>query len=101
MALAIKAEEIFEASAGQVLSVLGDVTSWQVADRPRLISAKNNKVTLAFEDFSRAVITLETVELGSTAKIIHELIKDDSQAKVRQTYWRDVLAEMHQRLDQK
>ena len=101
MALAINAEEIFEASAGQVLSVLSDVTSWRVTDRPRLISAKNNKVTLAFEDFSRAVITLETVEHGSRARILHELIRDDSQAKVRQTYWRDVLAELHQRLDQK
>jgi len=101
VALAINAEGIFEASAGQVLSVMSDVTSWQVADRPRLISAKSNKVTLAFEDFSRAVITLETVEHGSTARIFHELINDDSQAKDRQTYWRDVLAEMHQRLDQK
>ena len=101
MALAINAVEIFEASAGQVLSVMSDVTSWQVADRPRLISAKSNKVTLAFEDFSRAVITLETVEHGSTARIFHELIKDDSQAKARQTYWKDVVAEMHQRLDQK
>jgi hypothetical protein len=101
MALAIQAEVIFPAGAGQVLSVLSDVTSWQVADRPRLISAKSNKVTLAFEDFSRAVITLETVEHGSTARIFHELIKDDSQAKARQTYWKDVVAEMHQRLDQK
>lgn len=101
MALSIQAEVNFPAGVGQVLSVMSDVSSWQVADRPRLISAKNNKVTLAFEDFSRAVITLETVEHGSTAKILHELIKDGSQVNSRQFYWKEVLAEMRQRLDQK
>jgi hypothetical protein len=101
MALSIQAEVSFPAGAGQVLSVMSDVSSWQVADRPRLISAKNNKVTLAFEDFSRAVITLEPVEHGSNARILHELIKDDLQVNARQIYWKDVLAEMRQRLDQK
>ena len=101
MALSIQAEVNFPAGAGQVISVMSDVSAWQVDDRPRLISAKNNKVTLAFEDFSRAVITLETAEHGSTAKILHELIKDGSQVAARQIYWKDVLAEMHQRLDQK
>lgn len=101
MSLSIQAEVKFPASAGQVFSVMSDVASWQAAERPRLISAKNNKVTLAFEDLSRAVITLETVDHGSTAKILHELIKDDSQVNARQIYWKDVLAEMHSRLDQK
>lgn len=101
MTLAIQAEVIFPAGAGQVLSVMSDVTSWEVSDRPRLISAKNNKVTLAFEDFTRAIITLETVEHGSTAKILHELIKDGSQLEARQLYWKDVLSEMRKRLDQK
>jgi hypothetical protein len=101
MTLAIQAEVNFPAGAGQVLSVMSDVSSWQVSDRPRLISAKNNKVTLAFDDYSRAFITLETAEHGSNAKILHELIKDDSQLKARELYWKDVLAEMRQRLDQK
>jgi len=101
MSLAIQAEVNFPAGAGQVLSVMSDVTSWEVSDRPRLISAKNNKVTLAFEDFTRAVITLETVEHGSTAKILHELIRDDSQLEARQLYWKDVLSEVRNRLDQK
>lgn len=101
MALSIQAEVNFPAGAGQVLSVMSDVSSWQVADRPRLISAKNNKVTLAFEDFTRAVITLETAENGSTAKILHELIKDGSQLESRQIYWKEVVVEMRQRLDQK
>lgn len=101
MTLAIQAEVIFPAGAGQVIAVMSDVNSWQVPDRPRVISAKNNKVTLAFGDFTRAVITLETIEAGSTARILHELIKDDSQAKARQIYWKDVIAQMHKRLDQK
>jgi hypothetical protein len=101
MALKIQATEIFSAGAGQVLSVMSDVKSWQTTDQPRLISAKGNKVTLAFDDNSRAVITFENNEAGSSAVILHELLKDDSQASARQTYWRGVLIQLHQRLDQK
>lgn len=101
MAKSIEATEQFLASAGQVLSVFSDVSSWQVQDQPRVISAKENKVTLAFEDLSRAVIIMEPTESGSVAKILHELLRDDSQIRARETYWHEVLLEMHRRLDQK
>ena len=101
MATSFNTEEIFQSSAGQLLSVLSDVSAWVVADRPRLITAKNGEVILAFEDNTRAKISFEVVEDGVRAKIIHEFLKNESEIKPRQHYWQEVLASLHRRLDQK
>lgn len=101
MAIAFKTQESFQSSTGQLFSVLSDVSAWVVADRPRLISAKNGTVTLAFDDNTRATISFEVVEDGVLAKIIHEFLKNESEIKPRQRYWQEVLANLHRRLDQK
>lgn len=101
MAVAFNIEEVFNSGTGQLISVLSDVSAWAVSDRPRLITAKNGQVTLAFEDNSRAKISLEVVEDGVRAKILHELLKNESEIKPRQQYWNEVLLGMHLRLDQK
>ena len=101
MAIAFKLQEDFESGLGQLFSILSDVSSWVVFERPRLISAKNGEVRLAFEDNSRAVISFEIIEDGVRANIVHELLKSESEIKARQLYWQEVLAGMHRRLDQK
>lgn len=101
MAIAFKVQEEFATGMGQLFSVLSDVSAWVVFDRPRLISAKNGEVKLAFDDNSRAIISFELFEDGVRANIVHELLKNESEIKPRQLYWQDVLAGMHRRLDQK
>ena len=101
MAIAFKVQEDFESGMGQLFSVLSDVSSWVVFDRPRLIAAKNGQVKLAFEDNSRAIISFEIIDGGVRANVVHELLKSESEIKPRQQYWQDVLAGMHRRLDQK
>jgi hypothetical protein len=101
MPFSFKLQEEFDSGMGQLFSVLSDVSSWVVFDRPRLISAKNGEVKLAFSDNTRAIISFELIEAGVRANITHELLKDESEIKPRQLYWQDVLAGMHRRLDQK
>lgn len=101
MAISFKLQDDFESGMGQLLSVLSDVSAWVVFDRPRLISAKHGVVKLAFDDNSRAIISFELIESGVRANIIHELLKNESEIKPRELYWKKVLAGMHRRLDQK
>lgn len=101
MAIAFKLQEDFESGMGQLFSVLSDVPAWVVFDRPRLISAKNGEVKLAFDDNSRAIISFEMIEEGVRAHIVHELLKSEAEIKPRQLYWQEVLSGMHRRLDQK
>jgi hypothetical protein len=101
MAIAFNIEEEFSSGAGQLISVLSDVAAWSVSDQPRLISAKNGEVTLAFDDDTRAKISVEIMGDGVRAKILHELLKNESEIKPRQHYWNEVLMGMHRRLDQK
>ncbi len=100
MALSFVIQEKFLASPSQVISVLSDVASWGVADRPRLISIKNEKVTLAFDDITRAVISVESSDSHAKTNVLHELIKDKAQVTARKNYWKKVFIEMHRRLDQ-
>jgi hypothetical protein len=99
MAVAFKIEEEFQVALAQLFSVLSDVGSWVVFERPRLISAKNGEVRLAFEDGTRAIISFSLIEGGVKAIIVHELLSDESQVKPKTLYWQEVLQGMHRRLD--
>lgn len=101
MAIAFNVQEDFNSGSGQLLSVLSDVSAWVVPDRPRLISSKNGEVTLAFDDNTRAKISFEVLGDGVRAKIHHELLKNESEIKPRQQYWKEVFVSFHRRLDQK
>ena len=99
MAIAFKLEEDFQSALGQIFSVLSDVDSWVVFERPRLISAKNGEVRLAFEDNSRAVISFVLLEGGVRVQILHELLSAETAVKEKQLYWAEVLGGLHRRLD--
>ena len=101
MAISFKLQEDFETGLAQLFSVLSDVSAWVVFDRPRLITAKNGQVKLAFDDGTRAIISFELVENGVRANILHELLKSELEIKPRELYWQEVLSSMHRRLDQK
>jgi hypothetical protein len=101
MPSSFKLQEDFDSGMGQLLNVLSDVAAWVVFDRPRLITAKNGEVKLAFDDNTRAIISFEILDGGVRANILHELLKSESEIKPRQLYWQEVLAGMHRRLDQK
>lgn len=100
MATSFKLHEDFEAGLGQIFSVLSDVDSWVVFERPRLISAKNGEVRLAFEDNSRAIISFEIIEGKVRVHILHELLVAESAIRARDLYWAEVLSGLHRRLDQ-
>ncbi|MFM1984273.1 MAG: hypothetical protein RL723_708 [Actinomycetota bacterium] len=99
MAIAFKVQEDFESSLAQLFSVISDVDSWVVFERPRLISAKNGQVRLAFDDQSRALISFELLDGIVRAHIVHELLKEESAVKAKQLYWQEVLGGLHRRLD--
>lgn len=101
MPIEFKMQDDFDSGMGQLFSVLSDVGSWAVFDRPRLISAKNGQVKLAFNDNTRVIISFEVFDGGVRVHIVHELLKSESDVKPRELYWHEVLAGMHRRLDQK
>ena len=100
MSISFKLKDDFESGLAQLFSVLSDVDSWVVFERPRLISAKNGEVRLAFEDSSRAVISFEIIEGGVRVHIVHELLSAESAVNEKQLYWAEVLGGLHRRLDQ-
>lgn len=89
----------FSASQGQLISVFGDVESWNENDSPRFIDAKNNQVKLSFIDRTRAVITFEVTAEKVRVNLRHEFISSDEDLILRTTYWKKVLSEFHKRLD--
>lgn len=99
MSIAFKLQEDFSSALAQVYSVISDVDSWVVFERPRLISAKNGEVRLAFADMSRAIISFEIIEGGVRVHIVHELLREESGVKTKQLYWAEVMAGMHRRLE--
>jgi hypothetical protein len=99
MSLAFKLEETFNAELQRIFTVLNDVASWSVFDKPRVLGTKGGKITLAFEDQTRAFINFEILPDGVRVQIVHELLTDEAAIKPRELYWREVLAGIHRRLE--
>jgi hypothetical protein len=99
MAVAFKIEETFEVELSRAFTVLSDVESWSVFDKPRLVSAKNGKITLAFADGTRAFLDFQVVEGGVVVRMVHELLKDESAISGYQKYWAEVFSGIRRRLE--
>lgn len=89
----------FNSGLGQVISVFSDVDAWGIQEQPRFLSAKNNKVTLIFNDSTRALISAEQIEDVVRVTIHHELIQVQDVLDQRKLYWSSLLEEFHRRLD--
>lgn len=99
MSLAFKLEETFDVELQRIFTVLNDVSSWSVFEKPRVLGTKGGKITLSFEDKTRAIINFEILPAGVRVQIVHELLSDEAAIKPRELYWREVLAGIHRRLD--
>lgn len=99
MALSFKIEETFNVELQRIFTVLNDVSSWAVFDRPRVLGTKNGQITLAFEDRTRALISFELESGAIKVRVVHELVPDIDGIKPREQYWREVFAGVHRRLD--
>lgn len=99
MSLTFKVEEAFEAELQRLFTVLNDVDSWSVFDKPRVLGTKGGKITLAFDDQTRAIINFEILPSGVKVQILHELLPDKAAIKPRKLYWREVFTGIHRRLE--
>jgi hypothetical protein len=99
MSIAFKIHEDFTSALPQVYAVLSDVDSWVVFERPRLISAKNGEVRLAFQDMSRAIVSFEIIDGGVRVHVVHELLNDEASVKAQGLYWAEVLGGLQRRLN--
>ncbi len=99
MSLAFKLEETFDVELQRIFTVLNDVSSWSVFEKPRVLGTKGGKLTLSFEDNTRAFINFEILPVGIRVQIVHELLADEAAIKPRELYWREVLSGIHRRLD--
>lgn len=99
MTVAFKIEENFQVELARMYTVLSDVPSWSVFDKPRLVSAKNGKITLAFVDGTRAFLDFMIVDSGVAVRVVHELLKDESAIGTYQKYWHEVFEGIRRRLE--
>ena len=99
MSLAFKIEETFKVELQRIFTVLNDVASWSVFDKPRVLGTKGGKITLAFEDQTRAFLNFEILPDGVKVQIVHELLVDEAAIRPRELYWKEVLAGIHRRLE--
>jgi hypothetical protein len=94
----MKREFVVEMS--RLYTVLNDVQSWVVFDRPRVLTAKGGKISFAFDDKTRAHIQFVNQDGGAiVVQIQHELIPSEAGIKPRDLYWREVLAGVQRRLE--
>jgi hypothetical protein len=88
----------YDIEMSRLFTVLNDVQS--VFDRPRVLSAKGGKISLAFDDKTRAHIQFVVKDGGKIiVQIQHELIPAEAGIKPRDLYWREVLNGVQRRLD--
>jgi hypothetical protein len=90
----------FQVEMSRVYTVINDVQSWVVFDRPRVLTAKGGKISFAFDDKTRAHIQFVVKDGGAIVlQIQHELIPTEAGIKPRDLYWREVLAGVQRRLE--
>jgi hypothetical protein len=90
----------YDIEMSRLFTVLNDVQSWAVFDRPRVLSAKGGKISLAFDDKTRAHMQFVVKDGGTIiVQIQHELIPTEAGIKPRDLYWREVLNGVQRRLE--
>lgn len=90
----------FEVELSRLFTVLNDVQSWAVFDRPRVLTTKGGKISFAFDDRTRAHIQFVAKDGGPIViQVQHELIPTEAGIKPRDLYWREVLNGVQRRLD--
>jgi hypothetical protein len=90
----------YDIEMSRLFTVLNDVQSWAVFDRPRVLTAKGGKISLAFDDKTRAHMQFVVKDGGKIiVQIQHELIPTEAGIKPRDLYWREVLNGVQRRLD--
>jgi hypothetical protein len=90
----------FDVEMSRLFTVLNDVQSWAVFDRPRVLTAKGGKISFAFDDKTRAQIQFVAKDAGAiVVQVQHELIPSEVGIKPRDLYWREVLAGVQRRLE--
>lgn len=96
--LTVKRE--FDVELSRLFTVLNDVQSWAVFDRPRVLTTKGGKISFAFDDRTRAHIQFVAKDGGPIViQVQHELIATEAGIKPRNLYWREVLDGVQRRLD--
>lgn len=90
----------FDVELSRLFTVLNDVQSWAVFDRPRVLTTKGGKISFAFDDRTRAHIQFVAKDGGPIViQVQHELIATEAGIKPRDLYWREVLNGVQRRLD--
>lgn len=90
----------FNVELSRLFTVLNDVQSWAVFDRPRVLTTKGGKISFAFDDRTRAHIQFVAKDGGPIViQVQHELIPTEAGIKPRDLYWREVLNGVQRRLD--
>ena len=90
----------FDVELSRLFTVLNDVQSWAVFDRPRVLTTKGGKISFAFDDRTRAHIQFVAKDGGPVViQVQHELIPTEAGIKPRDLYWREVLNGVQRRLD--
>lgn len=90
----------FQVELSRLFTVLNDVQSWAVFDRPRVLTSKGGKISLAFDDRTRAHLQFVVKDGGLvTLQVQHELIPQEAGIKPRDLYWREVLNGVQRRLE--
>lgn len=90
----------FDVELSRLFTVLNDVQSWAVFDRPRVLAAKGGKISFAFDDKTRAHVHFVVKDGGALVlQVQHELIPTEAGIKPRDLYWREVLSGVQRRLE--
>ncbi|MFM5904078.1 MAG: hypothetical protein ACKOOD_03215 [Microbacteriaceae bacterium] len=84
---------------GRLFLVLGDIGQWPSQGSPRLLVRKENeRLTISFDDLTRASVHFRTIGEFTELAIRHELCIDDQQVERWKAYWQALVTDLNERL---
>jgi hypothetical protein len=84
---------------GRLFLVLGDIGQWPSEGSPRLLVRKENeRLTISFDDLTRASVHFRTVGEFTELAIRHELCVDAQQVEGWKAYWQNLAVDLNERL---
>lgn len=88
-----------QSQLARVFLILGDISQWPTEHNPRMLVRKDlERVTIAFDDMTRASVKFLSAGEATEIVVLHELCKSQDQVDSWRNYWFTLIESLKSRL---
>ena len=88
-----------QSQLARVFLILGDISQWPTEQNPRMLVRKDfERVTIAFDDMTRASVKFLSAGEATQILVLHELCKSQEQVDSWRNYWFTLMESLKSRL---